>query len=280
VARPAGQRRNAQARRRRRWPRLPYATFALGLLLILGYLISLAHPGGVAGAIAQWGESPVLIAGGGKIPGTLLPAWVGGLTHIFLHARPTHLLANLSLLLLVGAVVEDRLGAGSLLVIFFGSTFAASAVCMIVMWQNQLTVCGASGAVSGVLCAWFVLLSFNRDSFITGYWPDSNWAVGASLLETALRIGLAAAIGFSWLAQPVLLLATGNWQMLRASHTGLAHCAGFLAGGVLALLVIGYCALRWRIHWYRCAQHDSMPRTWDEYVARIHSEADAQPDED
>lgn len=280
MERPAGQRRSGNARQQRRWPRLPYTTLVLSLLLLLGYVLSLAHPGGVAGAINQWGESPALIASGGTIPGTALPAWITVLTHIFLHARPTHLLANLSLLLLLGAAVECILGAGGLLLIFFGGAFAASAACLTALWQSPGAACGASGAVSGLLCAWLVLLVCDRDNFFASYWPYTNWGTGAFLLEAALRTGLAAVIGFAWLAQPVLLLATGQWHLLRTSHADLTHSTGFLAGGVLALLAFSYNRLRWCIYQRRCAQGDSRPRTWAEYVARINSETETQQDED
>lgn len=107
---------------------------------------------------------------GGLRPGELLAGASGEgaahlFTHMFLHAGWWHLLGNAWFLWVFGRGVEDRLGPVRFLVFYLlcglaaglahaGITLRASGVESVAAWTPLV---GASGAISGLLGAYFVL---------------------------------------------------------------------------------------------------------------------------
>lgn len=79
----------------------------------------------------------------------------------FLHVNPTHLFLNMFVLYMFGPPLEDLLGSGGFLVVYFGSLLGAS-FWMLVDKRAQLnySAVGASGAVSGVILGFCLFYPF------------------------------------------------------------------------------------------------------------------------
>ena len=86
--------------------------------------------------------------------------WVRAFTHIFGHADFAHLFGNMSYLLLLGPMLEEKYGSGTLAVIVAITAFATSLVNYI--FFPSVALCGASG----VVFAFILLTSFT--SFKSG----------------------------------------------------------------------------------------------------------------
>ncbi len=78
------------------------------------------------------------------------------LTHLFMHAGWAHLLSNLFMLFLAGPPVEDRLGRP-----IFAGFYVSAGIFAALFWamltpDPEVALVGASGAISGVLGAFFI----------------------------------------------------------------------------------------------------------------------------
>ncbi len=77
-------------------------------------------------------------------------------TSIFLHGGFFHLLGNMWFLYIFGDNVEDRLGSLRFFVFYLLSGFAAGLIHLVSNWNSQLPTIGASGAIAGVMGAYFL----------------------------------------------------------------------------------------------------------------------------
>lgn len=146
------------------------------------------------------------------VAGGLLPLeWLGDeywrlLAYGFLHFGLLHLTVNSICLLAWGVPLERAMGSLRLALLYLGSILLAG-IGSIAMHQAPFVSAGASGGVSGLLGALFVL------------WVTKRAGLPASFF--AINIGLNIAIA---------LFAPGiDWQ---------AHLAGFVGGAGLVLLMI------------------------------------------
>jgi rhomboid family protein len=93
-----------------------------------------------------------------------LPWWEGAFTGMFMHASWQHILGNMLFLWIFGNNVEDALGHARFLVWYLAAGLAATAAQTAVTLSFAGTAAasvpniGASGAIAGVLGAYFVLL--------------------------------------------------------------------------------------------------------------------------
>lgn len=155
-----------------------------------------------------------------------LPArdWWPFLTSQFLHGGWLHLIANVWTLSIFGDNVEDRLGPLRYLVFYLLAGLVAAAVHVASDPGSNLPVIGASGAIAGVMGAYFV--SYPRARIVTLV-PIFFWPVFVEL-PALVYLGL-------WF---LIQLQSGN--LARAGHAQAggvawwAHVGGFL-GGILLL---------------------------------------------
>jgi hypothetical protein len=90
----------------------------------------------------------------------LFPAknvWLSTLTSIFLHGGWLHLLGNMWFLLIFGNNVEDRFGHVKYLLFYVLAGLVSAAIYVMVQANSTVPVIGASGAIAGVMGAYFVL---------------------------------------------------------------------------------------------------------------------------
>jgi membrane associated rhomboid family serine protease len=156
----------------------------------------------------------------------LIPAafsWVAVLTSMFLHGSLLHFGGNMLYLWIFGDNVEDRMGHGRFLVFYLLCGTAAALAQTIATPNSVVPMLGASGAIAGVMGAYFVLYPRSRivtllplfiffpivevpAIFFLGFWFVMQLLSGVGSLATATAGEPAGGIAF--------------W----------AHAAGFIAG--------------------------------------------------
>ncbi|MFN0057643.1 MAG: rhomboid family intramembrane serine protease [Planctomycetota bacterium] len=146
-----------------------------------------------------------------------VPDWLTLLTCIFLHGGLAHILGNLWFLFIFGDNVEDRLGHFGYLLFYLACGIAASATQLAVASDSPIPTIGASGAIAGVLGAYFYL------------YPHAK-------VQTLVPVVLIL-----MLVVPAPLFL-GVWFLLQflQSSPGVAwwaHIGGFVAGFVVVVLL-------------------------------------------
>ena len=140
-------------------------------------------------------------------------------TSMFLHGSLAHLIGNMLYLFAFGENVENALGGFRFALYYLFWGVVASAAHIFVDPSSNVTVLGASGAIGGVLGAYFLVFPGNRISVFVP--PFFFWV---------FRLPAWILLGF-WFVFQVLLPQQGvaNW----------AHAGGFLAGMVTVLVMGG-----------------------------------------
>jgi membrane associated rhomboid family serine protease len=181
------------------------------------YLVLLHGDGAAAGFIETWGLVPREFLRGAADPSaTAHFVWLTPLSSMFVHGGLPHLLGNALYLWVFGRAVEDVLGHGRFLVFYTVCGLVAAAIQLASAPSSYTPLIGASGAISGVLGAYFVSYPGGRLRLL---WP--------SLPVPAVLFLLL------WIVIQVMS-ALGS----RADETGRvawwAHVGGFAAGAALA----------------------------------------------
>ncbi len=146
-------------------------------------------------------------------------AWLTIGSAMFLHGSGAHVLGNVWFLWIFGGAVENRLGAGRFFLLYFGSGVAAAALQFATDPGSTIPMIGASGAVSGVLGAYFRL--FPR-AWVVALVP---WIVPIVPLPAVVFLVL-------WF---LLQTVQGVGALLDGAVSGVAwwaHIGGFLAGAL------------------------------------------------
>jgi membrane associated rhomboid family serine protease len=172
------------------------------------------------------GMIPAVLFGHAALPYPLrlVPPWATVLTSMFLHGSWLHLLGNMLFLWLFGRGVESALGAWRFLLLYLASGIAAALAQAAMNPAATLPMIGASGAIAGVLGAYFVL--YPRGNVVVFIW--------VLFLIRLLTVPAVIVLGLWFLIQLLSALAT------PAGEAGIAfwaHVAGFLAGMVLVVLL-------------------------------------------
>src|SRR5271165_1080476 len=144
------------------------------------------------------------------------------LTSMFLHASFLHVAGNMLFLWIFGDNVEDYLGHFLYLVFYLASGFAASVTHILVNANSRVPSVGASGAIAGVLGAYFIL--YPRARVLVWFPPIFFFHVPAWLM-----------LGY-WF---VVNFMSGTTTAIAETHQtsgGVAfwaHVGGFVAGVVM-----------------------------------------------
>jgi len=110
--------------------------------------------------ITEFGLVPCRLAGHCRVPEDVPPAVLTIFTSMFLHGGLLHLGGNMLYLWIFGNNVEDTLGHARFLLFYLASGIAAAAAQTLVNPESGIPMVGASGAVSGVLGAYFILFPY------------------------------------------------------------------------------------------------------------------------
>lgn len=132
--------------------------------------------------------------------------WIRAFTHIFGHADLEHLIGNMSYLLLLGPMLEEKYSSQTLVAVIAITAFGTSLVNYI--FFPSIALCGASGVVFA-----FILLS-SFTSFKEGEIPITFILVAVFFLGQQIWKGIT----------------------VQDNISNMAHIVGGIIGGIL-----GYC---------------------------------------
>jgi membrane associated rhomboid family serine protease len=175
----------------------------------------------------QYGAVPASIVriGPWLISGRLMLATeaVGSLvTSMFVHGGLLHLAGNMLYLWVFGDNVEDRLGPGRYLFFYLLTGVIGTATHVMTAPGSQIPLIGASGAIAGVLGAYFVTFPGSRVLTL----------IPIFLLLTTVEIPAVAFLAFWFILQ--LFNGVGSLSPGAAESTAWwAHVGGFAAGALL-----------------------------------------------
>ena len=169
----------------------------------------------------------------------VVPAWFSVptlFTSQFLHAGWIHIIGNMLYLWIFGDNVEDRLGHFRYVLFYLGAGALAAILQVLFNPFSAVPMLGASGAIAGVMGAYFVL------------YPQSRvlTAVFIVIFFDVIEIPAVFFLGIWFLMQ--LLSGVGSLGVTNAASGGTAfwaHVGGFVAG-VIVGLVLRARDRRWR----------------------------------
>jgi membrane associated rhomboid family serine protease len=84
------------------------------------------------------------------------------ISYMFVHGSFWHLLGNMWFLYIFGDNVEDRLGSLRYLLFYLLCGWTSGLVHLFINWHSHIPTIGASGAIAGVMGAYFILFSGSR----------------------------------------------------------------------------------------------------------------------
>jgi rhomboid family protein len=193
----------------------PYITITIIALNALAWLFELSLPHDALNEfLTIYGVVPAYFA-----PATLI-------TSMFLHGSWSHVLGNMWYLWIFGDNVEDRVGHGRFIVFYLLCGIAAALGQVAVDPNSTLPTIGASGAIAGVMGAYFVLYPRSRVLTLIPW-----------IFLQIVELPAIVLLGFWFVMQ---LFSAGTIAMTTTSQGGgvafAAHVVGFLVGmaGVFA----------------------------------------------
>jgi len=212
----------------------PYITYFLiglnTLIFLWEWTVGLQSQRALNVIMFEFGVIPshVTAALGGSSQITLPQAFFPVLTSMFLHASWLHIIGNMWVLWIFGDNIEDYLGHFPYLLFYLICGFAASITHILFNLVSRVPSVGASGAIAGVMGAYFILYPRARVLtlvpliiFFTFWWLPA-WIVLGYWFFLQFLSGAATAIA-------------------TTSQTGgvafWAHVGGFVAGIVLIKLM-------------------------------------------
>lgn len=150
--------------------RLPIITIALIVINCLIHFYRMTLPFQEAQmTVFQFGLIPAeIVHMTDMTPGAAFPVWLSPFTSMFLHGDLWHLGGNMLYLWIFGNNIEDYLGPVRFLIFYLVSGLAAVALFVALNPNGTVPMIGASGAIAGILGAYFVL--FPRARILTLIW--------------------------------------------------------------------------------------------------------------
>jgi membrane associated rhomboid family serine protease len=145
------------------------------------------------------------------------------LTSMFLHGSWSHVIGNMWYLWIFGDNVEDRLGHGRFIVFYLLCGTVAAFGQILMDPQSTLPTIGASGAIAGVMGAYFVLYPHSRVLTL----------IPLIIFIEIIELPAIMLLGFWFLMQ---LFSAGAIAVTASTGGGgvafMAHVAGFVMGMV------------------------------------------------
>jgi membrane associated rhomboid family serine protease len=208
---------------------VPFVTVGLIALNALAFLFEMSLPDDVRQAfVNHYGLVPVRFT------------WTSVLTSMFLHASWSHIIGNMWFLWIFGDNVEDRFGHFRYFVFYLLCGIVGGvAQTLTAPWSFVPTV-GASGAIAGVMGAYFLL--YPRSRVLTMIFPFIFWIVevpAVFFLGYWFLIQLFSGVG-------TVAVSTGTTPTGGVAFW--AHIAGFLTG--ILMVFVFKRPERQRVEWW------------------------------
>lgn len=202
---PFGDRNTAE-----RFPVVTFSLVAANLIVYAAFLLFVFFEHEGAFLYINWAFVPAQFGSTGQ--------FVTLFTSMFMHAGPLHLLGNLLFLWTFGQKVEDALGHWPFLAFYLLAGVASALAHGLVNLGSPVPFLGASGAVSGVLGAYYIAFPHQRISVLV-------------LFVIPMKLP-ALTLLFAWVLFQVVL---GFGAMLGDEEGGVAywaHVGGFVFGAL------------------------------------------------
>jgi membrane associated rhomboid family serine protease len=187
----------------------PYITVTIIVLNGLAWLFEISLPRDV---LPQFLQTYGVVPADFRAP-TLI-------TSMFLHGSWMHVLGNMWYLWIFGDNVEDRVGHGRFIVFYLLCGIAAALGQMAIDPTSTLPTIGASGAIAGMMGAYFVLYPQSRVLTLIPW-----------IFIQVVEVPAIVLLGFWFLMQ---LFSAGAIAVTAANGNGgvafAAHVVGFLVG--------------------------------------------------
>jgi membrane associated rhomboid family serine protease len=154
----------------------------------------------------------------GVVPATFSPVTL--ITSMFLHGSWMHVIGNMWYLWIFGDNVEDRLGHGRFIVFYLLCGIVAGLGQVAIDPASTVPTIGASGAIAGVMGAYFVLFPHSRVLtliFLVIFWE-------------LVELPAIVLLGFWFLMQLFSAGAAAGSAGASGGVAFMAHVAGFVTG--------------------------------------------------
>ena len=189
-----------------------------------------------------WGMVPARVLHEGPTVAVIVTFF----TSMFLHGGWAHILGNMWFLYIFGDNVEDRLGHGRYLLFYIACGLAGGIAHLITNPASPYPAIGASGAIAGVLGAYFLLFPYARIAALVWFF----WFVDIIEIPAATFLGV-------WF---IFQFFSGLATLPLAGHivggvAWWAHIGGFVCGLVLLKFL---CRPRERCRY----PYDFIPARW------------------
>ncbi len=189
----------------------PYVTYFIialnAAIFLFEFSIQVQSPRALNSLMYQFGVIPGLVTGAltGAVDVSPAVAFVPMLTSMFLHASWLHVIGNMWVLWIFGDNIEDYLGHFPYLVFYLICGIAASVTHILLNLGSRIPSVGASGAIAGVMGAYFLLYPrarvltwfppiffFHLPAWVTlGYWFVVQFLSGTAIASSAQTGGVA-----------------------------------------------------------------------------------------
>jgi len=203
----------------------PFVNYFLIVLNVLVFMweLSVSHRA-LAGFMFEFGVVPhhVLAVLSGHSPDPAATAIVPLFASMFLHASFLHVAGNMLFLWIFGDNVEDHLGHFTYLVFYLLSGVAAGVTHILLNQASRVPSVGASGAIAGVMGAYFIL--YPRARVLVWFPPIFFFHVPAWLM-----------LGY-WFVMNFLsgtATAVAETSQTSGGVAFWAHVGGFVAGVIM-----------------------------------------------
>ena len=209
---------------------VPFVNYALILMNLLAFFYQLALGSHLEQFLYTWGVVPTKFFapfsyGQPGITDRLFPLF----SSMFLHGGWLHFLGNMLYLYIFGDNVEDRLGHARYFLFYLLCGVLAAAVHLLTNTGSRVPTIGASGAIAGVMGAYFYLFPYARV---------------VTLIIIIFFVDIVEIPAFFFLAFWFLLqfysgtVSFGAQDALSGGVAWWAHIGGFIAG-ILLLFAFG-----------------------------------------
>ena len=205
--------------------RTPWATYTIACVNIVVHLLATWNTNFIISerVAGTFGFVPA------SIPNLNLSAIPTIVTSMFLHGDPLHLIGNMVFLLVFGRKVENQLERLNFIALYFATGVTAAMTHTLMEPDSSVPLIGASGAISGVLGAFFI---YNPRARIT--------LVLDPVLIYFLRRLTIRPPAWIFLAIWFFLQISMGLKPQASNVAFWAHVGGFLAGAVVAVSVWRY----------------------------------------
>jgi membrane associated rhomboid family serine protease len=188
---------------------VPYITVTIIVLNLVAWFVELSLPRDVL---------PVFLEVYGVVPADLHASTL--ISSMFLHGSWSHVIGNMWYLWIFGDNIEDRLGHGRFVAFYLLCGLTAALGQIAVDPHSRLPTIGASGAIAGVMGAYFVLYPHSRVLTLIPW-----------IFLQIVEVPAIVLLGFWFLMQ---LFSAGAIAVTMSTHGGgvafAAHVAGFMTG--------------------------------------------------